>query len=193
MLYSSNIGTVQGSILGPVLFSLFVSPVFELQNIVAYADDTYTLTSSRSKENLVTNIGVALTAVTLWFRSSGLKVNEDKTELAIFYKDNCNPEDVLINGTIVRTKGTIKVLGITMDTTLTWNEHVNNAVSNVQSKIHAVRMIQRFFLTDEILQLLKAYCYPSLYYASNVWLTPSLNTKLKSNLFYHHLEKFSQQ
>ncbi len=38
-------------------------------------------------------------------------------------------------------------------------------------------------LTDEILQLLKAYCYPSLYYASNVWLTPSLNAKLKSNLF----------
>jgi hypothetical protein len=65
MLYNINIGTVQGSILGLVLFSRFVSPVFELQNIVAYADDTYTLTSSRSKENLVTNIGVALTAITL--------------------------------------------------------------------------------------------------------------------------------
>jgi hypothetical protein len=44
-------------------------------------------------------------------------------------------------------------------------------------------MIQRFFLIDEILQLLKAYCYPSLYYASNVWLTPSLKAKLKSNLY----------
>ncbi len=77
----------------------------------------------------------------------------------------------------------MKVLGITMDTTLTWNEHVNNTISNVQSKIHADRMIQRFFMTDEILQLLKAYCYPSLYYASSVWLTPSLNAKLKSNLF----------
>ena len=43
-------------------------------------------------------------------------------------------------------------------------------------------MIQRFFVTDKILQLLKAYCYPSLYYASSVWLTPSLNAKLKSNL-----------
>ena len=77
----------------------------------------------------------------------------------------------------------MKVLGTTMDTTLTWNEHVNNAISNVQSKIHAVRMIQRFFMTDKILQLLKAYCYPSLNYASSVWLTPSLNSKLKSNLF----------
>jgi hypothetical protein len=183
MLYDINIGTVQGSILGPVLFSLFVSPVFELRNIVAYADDTYTLTSSVSKENVIMDIGEALTAISLWFQSSGLKVNEDKTEIAIFYKDNCNPEDVLINGMSVRTKGTIKVLGVTMDTTLTWHEQINNTVANVQSKVHAIRMIQRFFLTDELLQLLKTYCYPSLYYASNVWLTPSLNAKLKSKLF----------
>jgi hypothetical protein len=183
MLYDINIGTVQGSIIGPVLFSLFVSPVFELRNIVAYADDTYTLTSSVSKENVIMDIGEALTAISLWFQSSGLKVNEDKTEIAIFYKDNCNPEDVLINGMSVRTKGTIKVLGVTMDTTLTWHEQINNTVANVQSKVHAIRMIQRFFLTDELLQLLKTYCYPSLYYASNVWLTPSLNAKLKSKLF----------
>ncbi len=77
----------------------------------------------------------------------------------------------------------MKVLGATMDTTLSWNEQVNNAVSNVQSKIHAVRMIQRFFMTDEILQLLKAYSYPSLYYASSVWLSSSLSAKLKSNLY----------
>jgi hypothetical protein len=131
MLYSINIGTVQGSILGPVLFSLFVSPVFELSNIVAYADDTYMLESSRSKENLVTEIGDALTTILLWFQSSGLKVNEAKTEIVIFHKDNCNLENVLINGTVVRTKATMKVLGTTIDTTLTWNERVNNVVSNV--------------------------------------------------------------
>jgi hypothetical protein len=90
---------------------------------------------------------------------------------------------VLINGTVVRTKATMKVLGVTMDTALNWNEQVNNPVSNVQSKIHAVRMIQRFFMTDKILQLLKAYCYPFLYYASSIWLSPSLSPKLKSNLF----------
>jgi hypothetical protein len=183
MLYDVNIGTVQGSILGPVLFSLFVSPVFGLNNIVAYADDTYTITSSRTKENAVVELGKALTTISMWFKSSGLKVNEGKTEITIFYMNNCNPADVLINGNYVRTKNTIKVLGVMMDTTLTWHEHINNTVNNVQSKIHAIRRIQRFFLNEELLQLLKTYCYPSLYYASNVWLTPSLNANLKSKLF----------
>jgi hypothetical protein len=70
-----------------------------------------------------------------------------------------------------------------MDTTLSWHEHVNNTVNKVQSKINAIRMIQRNFMSDKLLQLLKTYSYPSRYYALGVWLNPSLNTKLKSRLF----------
>ena len=121
--------------------------------------------------------------LSLWFKNSGLKVNENKTEITIFYKNNCHQEEVKINKTTIRTKETIKVLGITMDTTLTWHEHVNNAVNKIQSKIHAVRTIQRFFKNEELLLLLKVYCYTSLYYASSIWLIPSLNASLKSKLF----------
>ena len=63
-----------------------------------------------------------------------MKVNEEKTEIAIFYKNNCNPADVLINGINVRTKNTIKVLGIMMDTTLTWHEHVSNQSTRPNQK-----------------------------------------------------------
>ena len=108
-------------------------------------------------------------------------MNDGKTEVAIFNKNNCNPEDVTVNGVVIRTKNTIKVLGVTMDTTLSWYEHVNNTINNVQSKINAIRVIQRYFVTDELLQLLKMYCYPSLYYASGIWLNPSLNTNVASS------------
>ena len=80
MLYDVKIGTVQGSILGPVLFSLFVSPILGTSNIIAYADDTYTITSSKTKENASEELGKALTMISQWFKSSGLKVNEGKTE-----------------------------------------------------------------------------------------------------------------
>jgi hypothetical protein len=90
---------------------------------------------------------------------------------------------VLINGNNLRAMNTIRVLQIMMETTLTWHEHISNTVNNVQSKIHAIIRIQCYFLNDELLQLLRMYCYPSLYYASNVWLTSSLNANLKSKLF----------
>jgi hypothetical protein len=112
-----------------------------------------------------------------------LKVNDEKTEITIFYKNNCNLADVLINGNNLRAMNTIRVLQIMMETTLTWHEHISNTVNNVQSKIHAIIRIQCYFLNDELLQLLRMYCYPSLYYASNVWLTSSLNANLKSKLF----------
>jgi hypothetical protein len=70
-----------------------------------------------------------------------------------------------------------------MDTTLTWQGQVNNTVNSVQSKIHAIRKIQWFSLADELLYLLKTYCYPTLYFASNIWLTLPLNIKLKAKLF----------
>ena len=117
------------------------------------------------------------------FKNSGLKVNEEKTKITIFYKNNCNLADVVINGNNVRTKNTIRVLQIMMDTTLTWHEHISNTVNNVQSKIQAIRRIQCYFFNDELLQLLRMYFYPSMYYASNVWLTSSLNANLKSKLF----------
>jgi hypothetical protein len=132
----------------------------------------------RQEEIAAAELGKALTMITQRFKSSGLKVSEGKTEIAIFYKNNCHPAEVLIIDTTVRTKDTIKVLGIKMDTMLSWHEQVNNTVNNVQSRINAIRKIQELFLADELVQLLKTYCYPSLYYSFNVWLTPSLNAKL---------------
>ena len=65
MLFDVSIDTVQGSILGPVLFSLFFGPVFGLNKIVAYADDTYTIISSSTKANAVVELGKALTTISL--------------------------------------------------------------------------------------------------------------------------------
>jgi hypothetical protein len=64
-------------------------------------------------------------------------VNETKTEIAVFYKSNTCSEEVIVNGQMIKTKNVIKVLGVMMDKTLSWHEHVTAAVSKLQSKIHA--------------------------------------------------------
>jgi hypothetical protein len=100
MLYDIKIGTLKGSILGPVLFSLFVAPMFDTNNIVAYADDSYEIPFFANKRAC----GYRHWKSTLWFKNSGLKVNEEKTEVAIFFKNNCHLEDVMITGKVIITK-----------------------------------------------------------------------------------------
>jgi len=59
MLYDINLGTAKGSILGPVLFSLFVAPMFATNNSVAYADDSYAIPLLQTKEHVAIDIGKA--------------------------------------------------------------------------------------------------------------------------------------
>jgi hypothetical protein len=59
----------------------------------------------------------------------------------------------MITEKIISTKSTMKVLGVLMDSNLTWNDHINKTVNNVQSKMHSVRVIQRYFEKDKVTKL----------------------------------------
>ena len=77
----SDLGTVQGSILGPFLYALFVSPLFDLTNMTAFADDKQIMESNRSLQVLIRDMEQRLEMITKWLKESGLIVNEEKTEI----------------------------------------------------------------------------------------------------------------
>jgi hypothetical protein len=53
--------------------------------------------------------------MTKWLKKSGLKVNEAKTEVCLFYKNETRPVEIMISNTKVKSKSTISVLGIIFD------------------------------------------------------------------------------
>jgi hypothetical protein len=55
-LFDLLLGTVQGSILGPVLYAIFVSPLFDMETFLSYADDTFIPKWNNSLQNLVKDI-----------------------------------------------------------------------------------------------------------------------------------------
>ena len=81
LVHCSNVGTVQGSVLGPILYSLFVSPLLDLEKITLFADDNYILVRNKHRSQLITDLETKLGIITDWLRDLGLKVNESKTEL----------------------------------------------------------------------------------------------------------------
>ena len=85
IFYDSNHGTIQGSILGPILYAIFVAPLFDLTDLFNFADDNFSLAVSNSKQMAINLMAEKLTLITKWLKDSGLSVNESKTEACVFY------------------------------------------------------------------------------------------------------------
>jgi hypothetical protein len=105
-------GTVQGSVLGPVLFSLFISPVYELEEMISYADDSYIIAGGETKEESKILLEATTNTVAAWLKDSGMKVNGEKTEIVVFYKNDTAPIQIRVLEKTVTTKKSMTVLGI---------------------------------------------------------------------------------
>ena len=89
IIHKYNVGTVQGSILGPILYGIYVSPLLDLTDITLFADDNYALVWNKNVEALKIDMQLKLEFITKWLVDSGMKVNEQKTEMCLFHrKDN---------------------------------------------------------------------------------------------------------
>ena len=84
-ILASNSGTIQGSILDPILYAIFVYPVFGLESMLNYADDNYMVRCKSSFKRLTIDLEKSLKSISKRLRDSGLKVNDSKTELCLFH------------------------------------------------------------------------------------------------------------
>ena len=80
-------GTVQGSVLGPILFAIYISDIFEVEPVVIYADDNYLLTHGDDERALQVTTEVQVNRLVTWLKSIGMCVNSKKTETIVFSRN----------------------------------------------------------------------------------------------------------
>ena len=178
-LHEINFGTIQGSILGPILYAIFVSPLFDLADLSNFADDNFIITVHKCKFQASSEMEIKLKTITKWLTDSGLRVNEAKTEMCLFYRKDTPPIEITLNGIVIKSKENINVLGIIFDNKLTWAKHVSTQINKSTRALHAIKLIRKYFNKDEILTLLTSNFYSILFYNSEVWHLPSLKPPLK--------------
>lgn len=83
---------------------------------------------------------------------------------------------------MINAKNEINVLGITFDSKLQWGPQVSRAIKGANRSLQAVKLIRRYFTTNEIVQLLTSNFYSKLYYGSEIWHLPTLNQNSKKLL-----------
>ncbi len=120
VLFDLQLSTVQGSILGPVLYAIFVSPLFMIEDLDLFADDSYITRSNKNVNELVVDMEKALDRITKWLNQTGLKVNQNKTVACLFYKRDVAQISVRVGDERITSKNSINVLGIVFDSKLKW-------------------------------------------------------------------------
>ena len=124
-------GVPQGSILGPLLFTLYVSDlpqVVRYSDIKQYADDTTVHHASDNVSDLSKSLNADLEGVASWVERNGLKLNEAKTQMLLLGKMKRAKEldyvNVELKGQKVDRCGKVKYLGVWIDEDLSWRDHI---------------------------------------------------------------------
>ena len=177
-------GVPQGSILGPLLFLLFINdlPLY-LQNtftiVDLYADDTTIYFSNADKLVLEKNLQSSLNCLKKWCRENGMILNIDKTKVMLIasrQKRTVLGDTVLnlqYNDIDIKMTTSDKVLGIYVDNNLTWNNHFNFLSKKLSTYMWLLSKIRTFLSIDHRVLFYNAYIKPHLDYCSLIWSNTS--------------------
>ena len=94
---------------------------------------------------LIINMQKRLEMIVKWLKDSGLVVNEKKTELCLFHRNDSQLVSVRINDQTVYSKKSMNVLGVVFDCKLSWSEHVAHAIKKSNKSLCALRFLKKVF------------------------------------------------
>ena len=120
-------GVPQSSVLGPLLFLLYINDLNKTSAPIIFADDTSTLLTYSNLIDFNKNIHMVFATLNKWFRANGLSLNFSKTNYVHFTTKRNMSVNLKIgfNNNLITNSSYTKFLGVTMDNTLSWNNHID--------------------------------------------------------------------
>ena len=168
-------GVPQGSVLGPTLFSAFINDLPQMlppDSTVLFTDDTTIFLSGKDPHSLNSSLQSCLDLANIWMTDNGLKLNASKTKCMLIHSSRakCSPSlNLHLSDKVIEQVRTFKFLGVYINDTLTWGDHVDKVISNVSRKINLLRRLSWFLPQSLLVLYLKSYVLPSFDYCDVVW------------------------
>lgn len=165
-------GVPQGSVLGPLLFLIYVNDIAEhlLSITRLFADDTSLSFSSTNIQDIEGVLNHDLAVISAWAKQWLVAFNPIKTEAVLFTCSNIfqNPS-LIFDNILIKFVENHKHLGLTLSSNAKWHAHIENIISSVSKILGIMKSIKFKIARKALNNLYNSYMRPLLEYASVVW------------------------
>ena len=166
----------QGSVLGPLLWNIYLNDILQLiPQAYAYADDcTLTFTCSRDdRPTTISRINQALNLILEWCRRWQVTLAPDKTQVMLISRrqesQNTSQAKIKLEGKTLQQQAAINILGVEFNHDLSFTGHVRNLAKNAARKLACVRRISHLLDSRGCAALYNSQVRSLMEYSPLVW------------------------
>ena len=155
-------GAPQGSLFGPFAFNLFINDLLhiisnmEIADLFNYADDNSVACHDVNYEGVCKKLEKVSNIMLKWFTDNYMQANPSKFQLILFGSEHLD-SSVVVDDIVIKAERCVKLLGVNIDCTLGFNEHINETCKKAGRKLNVLGRLCKTLNVQDKLKLYQAF------------------------------------
>ena len=165
-------GVPQGSILGPLLFNVFMNDLFmfiEKCDLYNYADDDFLSRIASNTDEAIESLEHDGNIAIEWFNNNGMQANPDKFQFLVISSSSKSTYNLKLNGITLKSEPHVTALGVIIDNRLNFSEHVRAICIKAARQLNALARISKYLDKSSRNIIYQSFVASNFNYCPLVW------------------------